>query len=280
MKKKDEPNFYKLNQTHPLPALHEAPIPGGAAVQVMCNRMPQTGSTQSDPNSNLSPMAPQQQSMMIVTPNISPQYAGPGIMGGSSGFMSGMGPGNMGMGGMNHNLGMNGRSGMGIGIGMGQGGMGKLGPGGMVGAQGRFGGFNEMDNFKEEYDLLPMQSYAGLGVGSSIADQPSNFMNPMMGGHGGYINSNGYSNASIGMKNSSGLGHASSLDLNAQWQPDYYQGYSQQSMMPNMQSMQQQHDLYSRGLTVADDYSAASPGAGVMGGHQGGKLHGGARNVA
>jgi hypothetical protein len=277
MKKKDEPNFYKLNQTHPLPALHEAPIPGGAAVQVMCNRMPQTGSSLSDTNSSLSPMVPQQQSMM-VTPNVSPQYSGPGIMGGSSGFMSGMGPGNMGMGGMNHNMGMNGRSGMGIGIGMGHGGMGGLGHGGMGGAQGRFGGFNEFDNSKEEYDLLPMQSYAGLGVGSSIADQQGNFMNPMMGGNGGYMNSNGYSNSSLGMKNAPGLAHASSLDLNAQWQSDYYQGYSQQAMMPNMQSMQQQHDLYNRGLAIADDYSTASSGAGAMA-RQGGKLLGGTRNV-
>lgn len=271
MKKKDEPNFYKLNQTHPLPALHEAPIPGGAAVQVMCNRMPQTGSLQTDASSNLSPMAPQQQSMMIVTPNVSPQYSGPGIMGGSNGFMGGMGPGNMGMGGMNHTLGMNGRSAMGIGIG--QGGM----AGGMGGAQGRFGGFNEIENFKDEYDHLPMQSYAGLGVGSSIADQPVNFINPMMGGNGGYISNNGYSSSSLGMKNGAGLGNVNSLDLNGQWQSDYYQGYSQQAMMPNMQGMQQQ-DLYGRSLAFADDYSTASSGAGVIGRPRG-KLLGGTRNV-
>jgi hypothetical protein len=299
MKKKDEPNFYKLNQTHPLPALHEAPIPGAAAVQVMCNRIPHSGSPQLDSSSNLSPITQQQQNMMIVTPNVSPQHAGPGIMGGNNfmpnggvgngsflgsnmagmGGMNNMGPGNFGMGGMSHvsqgNMGMNGRSGMGIGPVMGQGGMSGMGSGNMSGAQGRFGGFNDIDCFKDDYDLMPLQPFMGRGVGNSMGDQ-SNFINPMMGSNGGFGGNNGYSNSGLSMKNAVGMGQSNSLDLNPQWQSDYYQGYSQQAMMPSMQSMQQ-HDMYSRSLALADDFSTASSGGGAIG-LQGAKLLGGSRH--
>jgi hypothetical protein len=287
MKKKDEPNFYKLDQTHPLPAIHEAPIPGQAAVQVMRSRFPQqTGpsSTSLDIATNLSPIAQQQQQQqMIVTPNISPNHSGQGIIGSSGNFMSnsgvghgqfigsnlngmgGMGSGGMGMAGMNPmsqgSLGMGGRSGMGMSLG-------GMGAGASNGAQSRFGGFNDID----EYDIMPMHSYGGRGLGNNLMEQQGNFMNPIMGNGGSYGGmSNNYGNSSRNMKNSSTMMQGASLDMNSQWQSDYLQGFSQSSMMP---SMQQQNDMYGRGFAagLADDFSTASSGAGPIGQIHGVKL--------
>jgi len=81
MKKKDEPDFYKLDQSNPLPEVHEAPVPGAAAtVQAMRNG-PITPT-----NSGLSPMSHPggNNDSSIVTPHMSPNHAqtfigGPGI---------------------------------------------------------------------------------------------------------------------------------------------------------------------------------------------------------
>jgi hypothetical protein len=293
MKKKDEPNFYKLDQSHPLPAIHEAPIPGAAAVQVMRSRIPQSGSSQLDMATNLSPITQQQQ--MIVTPNISPNHSGQGIIGGPSNYMpnqgvgtghylgssmngmggmngmNGMGSGNMSMNGINSmnqgNSSMNGRSGVGMGFGMGQNGMGVGAPNG---SQSRFNGYNEI----EEYDVIPMQSY-GRGVSNNMVEQ-GNFMNPMMGNNAGYgINSYG-SSSGRNMQNMSGMMQGTSLDMNSQWQSDYFQGFSQSSMIPPMQGMQQQNDMYSRGISsgLGDDFSTASSGIAPMGHLHGVKLDG------
>ena len=287
MKKKDEPNFYKLDQSHPLPALHEAPVPGAAAVQVMRSNLPQTtGSPQQlDAVASLSPITQQQQ--MIVTPNISPNYGGQGIMGSPNGFMSnpsvgngqfigsnmngmnGMGSGGMGMGGMNSmnqgNFGMSGRSGMGMGLGMGPNGM---GPGAGNGLQNRFGGFNDID----EYDIIPAHQYGGRGVGNNLMDPQSNFMNPLMGnggaGYGMNGMNNGYGNSSgRNMKNGTGMMHGGSLEMNPQWQSDYLNGF---------QGMSQQNDMYGRGISagLTDDFSTASSGGAAMGNLHGVKLDG------
>jgi hypothetical protein len=294
MKKKDEPNFYKLDQTHPLPAIHEAPIPGAAAVQVMRSRLPQSGSSQLDITSNLSPITQQQQ--MIVTPNISPNHSGQGIIGGANNYMSspsvgnghylgssmngmggmnGMGSRDMGMSGMNSmnqiNSGMNGRSGMGMALGMNQPGMG-VGP--SSGTQSRFGGYNEI----EEYDVMPINSYGRGGVGSNMMEPQGNFMNPMVGNNAGYgINSYGTGNsAGRSMQNMSGMMQGASTDMNPQWQSDYFQGFSQPSMIPPMQGMQQQNDMYGRGISssFADDFSTASSGGAPIGHLHGIKLEG------
>lgn len=101
MKKKDEPDFYKLDQTNPLPQVHEAPVPGAAAtVQAMRNG-PITPTNVAGNGGGL--MSHQGAGGMntglsstIVTPNISPyhqqNYIGMGpqqhhsnLMGGSGG---------------------------------------------------------------------------------------------------------------------------------------------------------------------------------------------------
>ena len=268
MKKKDEPNFYKLDQSHPLPALHEAPVPGAASVQVMRSNLQQTAGSPHDALSNLSPIAPQQQ-QMIVTPNISPNYGGQGIMGspnafmsnsgiGNGQFMGGMGSGAMGMGmsmgGMNQqgNFGMSGRSGMGMGLGMGANGMGPTGPGN--GLQNRFSGFNEVDDF----DIIPAHhQYGGRGIGNTFMDPQSNLMNPLMGNGGaGYGMNNGYGNApGRSMKNGPGMMYSGSLE--SQWQSEYLNGF---------QGMHPQNEMYGRSLNAGptDDFSTASSGGAAM----------------
>lgn len=286
MKKKDEPNFYKLDQTHPLPALHDAPVPGAAAVQVMRSNLQQTPglSQQLDAVPSLSPITQQQQ--MIVTPNISPNYGGQGVMGSPNSFMpnssagngqfigsnmngmSGMGSGGMGMGGMNSmnqgNFNMSGRPGMGMGFGMGQNGM---GPGAGNGLQNRFGGYNDID----DYDIIPAHQYGGRGVSSSLMDPQSGFMNPLMGnggtGYGMNGMNNGYGNSTgRNMKNGPGMMHGGALDMNPQWQSEYLNGF---------QGMSTQNDMYGRGLNaLADDFSTASSGGAAMGNLHGVKLDG------
>lgn len=123
MKKKDEPNFYKLDQSNPLPAIHDAPIPGAAAtVQAMRTGASQSVSQHNALHSNLSPMTNQHGNNIVVTPQASPNHAGAEIIGESSsyhmaninvghmngtvsnrngiGSMNGMGSGNMSMGNM------------------------------------------------------------------------------------------------------------------------------------------------------------------------------------
>lgn len=77
MKKKDEPDFYSLDQSNPLPKVHEAPIPGAAAtVQAM-----RAQGCIITPDGGMSPM-PQQQlqqqygnNTTVVTPNVSPLHS-------------------------------------------------------------------------------------------------------------------------------------------------------------------------------------------------------------
>lgn len=163
MKKKDEPNFYKLDQTNPLPAIHEAPIPGAAATnQAMRTGAPRPESpSQNVHNGSMHPhlgsMTQQHVNSMIVTPHVSPNQMGPSVIGGPNKYqlaspcggnmnsivspmngmsnMNMMGPGNIGIGHMNEM----GSGGMGMGsmnaIGHGNMGMGSMtmSAGGMAG---------------------------------------------------------------------------------------------------------------------------------------------------
>lgn len=116
MQKKDEPDFYKLDQTNPLPEVHEAPVPGAAAtVQAMRNGPVTTTNPNMSPLShNQSGSAMGSSSSCLVTPNISP-YHSQNIIGGpqhasmingspSGGSMNGMNSmGNMSSGYMRSN---------------------------------------------------------------------------------------------------------------------------------------------------------------------------------
>lgn len=177
MKKKDEPDFYKLDQSNPLPQIHEAPIPGAAAtVQAM----------RSSQNAGSGMHSPYNSSSIVTPPHLSPNQPGPNLIngGGQSGLM--MGPGGSG--------GMNGMNGMGVGsMGMG-GGFGNLGPP-MPNGRGlnpRFGNYDSRD----EYDLQqPLMGRDG-GFGPAMGGPQ-----PPMGGAFDRPSSSGYSNMQGGSSN-------------------------------------------------------------------------------
>ena len=98
MKKKDEPDFYKLDSTNPLPEVHEAPVPGAAAT---VQAMRANSSAMNPPNASLTPLSHRQGSAIsssIVTPNLSPNN--PQTIIGGQGYSNVLGGGH---GGSNSN---------------------------------------------------------------------------------------------------------------------------------------------------------------------------------
>ena len=212
MKKKDEPDFYKLDQTNPLPETHEAPVPGAAAtVQAI-----RAGAGMQQPGSPYNDMHTQANNT-VVTPHVSPNHPGANIIGGPNsyhmgspsvpvgnmngigsnmsglGSMNGMGPGNMGTGNMNDsghsNIGLNrmnvmatgnmgGMGGMGsngMGMGMGPSGMGYTGPGNMDVHGGMQGGAS----------LNPRFDGYGDYIGDNFQDEYDIMQHQSMMGRGG-----------------------------------------------------------------------------------------------
>jgi hypothetical protein len=213
MKKKDEPDFYKLDQTHPLPAIHEAPIPGAAAtVQAMRAGAQQPVSPHSESmHTHLSPMTQQQGNGMVITPHVSPNHSGANIIGGPNNYqmasptagnmnsmgstINAMGPGNMGMGNANAmapgNMGMGNMTTMasgnmggmgvmgtnGMGMGMGPSGMQAMGPGNMNMHRGPQGVGGHSFNAR----------YGNYGDSDSFQDEFDNMQHQQMMVRGGNV---------------------------------------------------------------------------------------------
>jgi hypothetical protein len=204
MKKKNEPDFYKLDQLNPLPQIHDAPIPGAAAtVQAMRAGPPPPGSSADGDVMPLSAGEPMTQSHMdnplgIVTPNMSPNHGGASIIGSdnyaphnhntgsgmsgmrssmnSYGNMNSMGSG-MGMSSMNSmshdNVGMASVNGM----------------GGMSGMSG-LSGMSGMSGMSSMSSMSGMSGGMGnFGMGSSSMGMNHNYLGSMgtsnMNMHGG-----------------------------------------------------------------------------------------------
>ena len=209
MKKKDEPDFYKLNQTNPLPEVHEAPVPGAAATVQAMRSGPGTptncAGNVGGPTTHMSGGGGMisGSSSSIVTPNISPYHQqniiglGPhqnhsGMMGGNGGVSprgsmnSGMNAGYMGGGGngVNSMNFMNG-GGMVSGSGMMNGNFGHQGSMGMMGG-GPMGNMANMGGGMSG----PMSNNTS-GIGSMGSNGGMSNMGPR-GGNGGNSRFNNY----------------------------------------------------------------------------------------
>jgi hypothetical protein len=220
MKKKNEPDFYKLDQINPLPQIHEAPIPGAAAtVQAMRAGPPPPGSSANGDVLPLGVGAPMTQSHMdnplgIVTPNMSPNHGGASIIGGgvsdnyaplnhttgsgmsgmrssmnSYGNMNSMGMSsmnsmshdNMGMGGMNGMSSMSGMNGLSSMSGMNS--MSMNGMSGMSGGMGNLGmGSSSMNhNYLGSMGTSNMNMHGGQsGIAGSLNSRYNSYNDSMV----------------------------------------------------------------------------------------------------
>lgn len=180
MKKKDEPDFYKLDKSNRLPALQDAPIPGAAAASIAL-RQQQQHSKQNIPSL---PVVIQQHQSPVTTV-VTPPSLSPSIMN-----MSGMNQGNMlrSNSGFNmdlmagHNEGMMNNMGM-----MGLTGMGQNRLNNDVGPMPpRFNGYNatpDLYDLQDEYDLqfgLNGSRMMGNGMmGNGMGTQSLNMNNDL-----------------------------------------------------------------------------------------------------
>jgi hypothetical protein len=71
MRKKDEPDFYKLDKSSPLPALEDAPIPGAAATSMAMRQQLQQMPSQGMPQMTIS-NNPQSPLNIVTPPHLSP----------------------------------------------------------------------------------------------------------------------------------------------------------------------------------------------------------------
>jgi hypothetical protein len=185
MKKKNEPDFYKLDQVNPLPQIHDAPIPGAAAtVQAMRAGPPPPGSSANGDALPLGVGAPMTQSHMdnplgIVTPNMSPNHGGASIIGGglSDNYAT-----------LNHNTG-SGMSGM----------RSNMNSYGNMNSMGNGMGMSSMNSLS--HDNMGMGSMNGMGSMSGMSGlSGGSGMNSMSGMSGGMGNF-GMGSTSMGMNN-------------------------------------------------------------------------------
>lgn len=228
MKKQDEPDFYKLDSSNPLPQIHEAPVPGAAATLQAMRANGQVMAPMS------SPMSHHQSGSSVVTPHLSPHHGGPSFMGGHSGDMMD----NLGrMDGMGHGMGSGDYSSRHV---------------GRPSLPPRYGGYSEaFGRPEDDYDSLTGMRQTNLGRTDS-----SYF--------GGRLGSYGQSSGSLGPRGSpadprrlrGGPSLSDPYDRSGSHY-DYYGGYqasqSQHHMMP---------PLYGRGGegAASDDFRSSSPG--------------------
>lgn len=233
MKKKDEPDFYKLDQSNPLPQIHEAPIPGAAAtVQAM-----RASGSALMAGSGMTGMHHPSSPQVITPPHLSPNQPGPNLINGGSSSMMGPSDGMSGLGGMMSGMG---RASMGTLHGMGDYGM----PGGGRGLAPRYGGGYDSYGMRpeDEFDLRPR-----LGRNDSGSAQ--------YGGQSNYSSSYGRGGGQSELRRPSGRGNDSMFDRGSPSSPsDYYGGSSYSSQHQMMPPMNSSH-LYGRGENGAqDDY--------------------------
>jgi hypothetical protein len=213
MKKKDEPDFYKLDKTNRLPALQDAPVPGAAAASVVLRQQQQQQQqqqSQQTPSSHV-PVVKQHQSP--VTTVVTPPSLSPSIMN-----MTGMSHGDMmrshnNMGYnmdpvMCHNDGMMGNMGV-----MGLAGMGQnrlnsdLGP-----MSSRFSGFNataDAFDLQDEYDFQ-FGLNGGRFMGNGLGNQSLHTNNDL--GFSGL--GNGFNNGLLGFGDVSNPGRFGGMHSN------------------------------------------------------------------
>jgi len=154
MKKKDEPDFYKLDQANPLPEVHEAPIPGAAAT---VQAMRASGNTTTPPSAVLSPMSHQGGST-AVTPDLSPHHANNFIGGhyNSNSMMGGHGNSSSSNNNMNY-----------------------------MGSPGNnMNGMNFMNSSMNGSGMMPNGGFnpQGMGMMGGVSNNNNNNMGNMMGG--------------------------------------------------------------------------------------------------
>jgi hypothetical protein len=230
MKKKDEPDFYKLDTSNPLPQIHEAPVPGAAATQQAMRANGQIIPAMS------SPMSHHQTSSSVVTPHLSPHHGGPNIMGGHSGDMidgfGRMDAMGLGMGGGEYNRGRQ-----------------SLPP--------RYGGYSDaFSRPEDDYDSL-----AGIRPGSLGCSDNAYFGGRHFSGYGQNAVSLGPRGPPPDMRRLRGGPSLSDPYERSVSHSDYYGGYpasqNQHHMMP---------PLYGRGGEGAnpDEFRASSPGNSPM----------------
>jgi hypothetical protein len=197
MKKKDEPDFYALDKTSPLPQIEDAPIPGAAAtIQAMNQNRP---AQHLSPLPHSSPMhvgGPQGPSnSSLVTPHVSPNHHQAFIDAPHSSHI--MPPSNRMMGhvdhmgnagSMMHGGGMMGSPGM-MNMGNMNMGMGMMGGGQMNGISRGFNPrFQSFDDGygPDEYDMPPIVARHQSGMGQMGQFHPQimsgSMNNPMNGG--------------------------------------------------------------------------------------------------
>lgn len=237
MKKKDEPDFYKLDQSNPLPQVHEAPIPGAAAT---VQAMRASGSTLMGGNGLPSSMPHPSSPQVITPPHLSPNQPGPNLINGGSSSMMGPNDGLGSIGGMMSGMG---RSSMG----MGEFSMPGAGSRTLPPRYGGAGGYDSygMSKVEDDYDLhRPRLGRNDSGNNGHYGGQSgyNTSVSSPYGGRGGPSD----------FRRSSGRGDHSMFDRGSSSPSEYYGGgFSQHQMMPPMQSQA----LYGRGSESAhDDY--------------------------
>lgn len=310
MKKKDEPDFYALDKSNPLPAVEDAPIPGAAAtVQAMRASQQQQGTPTHMHMSHMDNHSPGQNNSTVVTPSLSPNQAQQIIAGSQHHHMmanGNMNVPNMGMGAGNMNNLQNGMQGgnmMGQQQHMMMNAQGMGNPGLMNAMQGANG--MGMQGGRAPAVNSRFNNYEDLPSSGGSHDEYDNAQPQHMMGRNGYPMNNGFPGGFQGVGNvgrqfntnnnniqqQNGMRrpvptrqgppqmeHMHSVGSQQQQPPDFnYPGYGQQPpMLPTMQHQV----LYNRGATASpggnshDDYSsqAGSQSNGSTGGGGGGGM--------
>jgi hypothetical protein len=275
MRKKDEPDFYKLDKTSTLPALEDAPIPGAIATSLALRQQQQQMPPQTLPHLTVSTNHHNSPMTSIVTPpHLSPSLLNANGMGPTglshSGGMNGVGNFIEPSLSMNRNDGISGQSG---GMGGPNGLMGMMQSGGMgLGGMGsadlmnqgrihgglshnagplppRFNGYNPpADSYdpQDEYDLQPGISGGGLGGGRGLSGHSMNLNNLNMNG-GGF---GGYGGGSNGFNNNVGMGGYGDLGM-----PGRFGGLNSGSANLRRQTQMRQNDMLGSGGAGLDGFS-------------------------